>query len=169
MKFSLNSKSGRVGYSWSQNNVSIHIVDIVVYLDWNEKAIVKKAIVWSELNCWPPNQSCYASGCGICLTLRPRAQEDRTDRPTGPGACSALTSSIGNRSLAALCSSLLSVILCCAIKHLLLQTSLRSVLSLLACRNSHQIASLSVWARDSQRQSWQIRGSRKSCCQVLKL
>lgn len=34
-----------------------------------------------------------------------------------PGACSALTSSNGNRSLAALRSSLFSVILCCANKH----------------------------------------------------
>lgn len=58
MNFPLNSKSGRVGYRWSQYNVSIHIV---VYLEWNEKIIIKKAIIWSELNCWPPDQSYYAS------------------------------------------------------------------------------------------------------------
>lgn len=99
---------------------------------------MKKAIVWSELNRWPPDQSCYASGCGICLTLRPRAQEDRADRPTGPGACSALT------RCSLLFSTLRYTLLCQQTRHLLLQTSLRSVLSLLSCRNSHQIASLSL-------------------------
>lgn len=162
MNFSLNSKSGRVVYSWPQNNVSIHIVDIVVYLEWNEITIIKKAIVWSELNCWPPDQSCYASGCGICLTLRPRAQEDRA------GARGLLRADQFQRKPLTRCSlvfSLLRYTLLCQQTRHLPQTSPRSVLSLLSWYifDCHQITSLSMWARDSQRQSWQSRGSRKSC------
>lgn len=139
MNFSLNSKSGRVGYNLSQNNVSIHIVNIVVCLEWNEKTIIiKKATVWSELNCWPPDQSCYASGRGICLTLRPRAQEDRAltcTRGPGPGAWGLPHADQFHRKPLTRCSLLFSplryTLLRQQTRHLP-QTSPRSVLSLLS-------------------------------------
>lgn len=75
-----------------------------------------------------------------------RAQEDRADLPTGPGARGLLRADQFHRKPLARCSSLRYPLLCQQTRHLP-QTSPRSVLSLLlllACRNSHQIASLYV-------------------------
>lgn len=74
-----------------------------------------------------------------------RVQEDHADLPTGPGARGLLRADQFHRKPLARCSSLRYPLLCQQTRHLP-QTSPRSVLSLLlllACRNSHQIASLS--------------------------